>query len=223
MSDYDDYDDYNYGYNYNNGYSYYEEDDEPDFDEEEDYGYYNYENKNNIYLGKKINRNYSSEDESENFYNYNHKNNFYNKFNEEENENFEYDYEEEDDIYQDSYEFNCETGDIGEKLVYDDLKNIKNLGNIIWMNKKGESFEPYDFKIIKGNKIIYIDAKSTIFEKGDDPFPIISENEQEFIINLKNNENYYIARVFDARGENPKIIYYDVKTMEKISKYKIGI
>ncbi len=34
------------------------------------------------------------------------------------------------------------------------------------MNKKGESFEPYDFKIIKGNKIIYIDAKSTVFEKG---------------------------------------------------------
>ena len=221
MSDFGYYNYYNYGYNYND-YYYNEEDYEPYYDDEEEYVYYNYGNKNNTYFGKKIFRNYSSNDDLENFYKYNHKNNFYNNFYKE-NGYFDFDFEDENDNKQDSYEFNYETGDIGEKLVYDELKNIKNLGNIKWMNKKGESFEPYDFKIIKGKKIIYIDAKSTIFEKGDDPFPIISENEQEFIINLKNNEKYYIARVFDTRGENPKIVYYDVKTMEKISKYKIGI
>ena len=218
MSDFGDYDDdYDYDgyYKYNKGYDYYE-------DEHDDYheNYYNYRNENN-YLGKKFNRSYSSDDESENFNNYN----YYNKFSEEFNEDDEYyDFEDEDEDFEDdSYEFNCETGNIGEKLVYDEIKGIKNLGKIKWMNQKGESFEPYDFKIINGNKIIYIDAKSTVFEKGDDPFPIISENEQEFIINLKNNEKYYIARVFDARGENPTITYYDVKTMEKIPKYKIGI
>ena len=36
-----------------------------------------------------------------------------------------------DDICQETYEFNCETGDIGEKMVYNDLKNIKNLRNNI--------------------------------------------------------------------------------------------
>ena len=41
---------------------------------------------------------------------------------------------------------------------------------------------------------------------------------QEFIDNLKKNERYYIARVFDARGEKPKIIYYDAQTLEKVSK-----
>ena len=39
------------------------------------------------------------------------------------------------------------------------------------MNKKGESFEPYDFKIKTKS---FIDVKSTIFEKGDDPFTIIN-------------------------------------------------
>ena len=131
---------------------------------------------------------------------------------EENNEEEENDEEEED---KDSYEFNCETGDIGEKLVYDNLKeNV----NIKWMNKNGESFKPYDFKFKRGKKVIYVDAKSTVFEKGEDPLPIITEKEQEFIDNLKKNERYYIARVFDARGEKPKIIYYDAQTLEKVSK-----
>ena len=79
------------------------------------------------------------------------------------------------------------------------------------MNKNGESFKPYDFSFKKGDKTIYIDAKSTVFEKGDDPLPIISENEQEFINNLKSNEKYIIARVFDARGKIQKLVILMLK------------
>ena len=52
--------------------------------------------------------------------------------------------------------------------------------------------------------------------------PIISKNEQEFINNLKGNERYYIAKVYDARSENPKIVYHDAITSEKVSKSRIG-
>ena len=42
-----------------------------------------------------------------------------------------------------------------------------------------------------------------------------------FMRNLKPNERYYIARVFDARSKNPKVTYYDAKTMEKVPKSQI--
>ena len=169
--------------------------------------------KDNNYLGKKTNRDI---EESNNL--------------DENNEDEDYEGEEGEDEEdennegveeQDSYDFNCETGDIGEKIVYDELKNNKSSGKINWMNKKEESYLPYDFNIKKGNKTIYIDAKSTVYEKGEDPMPVITPNEQEFIDNLKPNEKYYIARVFDARSKNPKVTYYDAKTMEKVPKSKI--
>ena len=170
---------------------------------------YNNEENNN-YLGKKINRDI---EESSNL-------------NENDGDEDSEGEEGEDGINegdeeQDSYDFNCETGDIGEKIVYDELKNNKSSGKINWMNKKEESYLPYDFKIKKGNKTIYIDAKSTVYEKGEDPMPIITPSEQEFIDNLKPNERYYIARVNDARSKNPKVTYYDAKTMEKVPKSQI--
>ena len=170
---------------------------------------YNNEENNN-YLGKKINRDI---EESSNL----------NENDEDEDSEGEEgeDGSNEGDEEQDSYDFNCETGDIGEKIVYDELKNKKSSGKIIWMNKKEESYLPYDFKTKKGNKTIYIDAKSTVYEKGEDPMPIITPSEQEFIDNLKPNERYYIARVNDARSKNPKVTYYDARTMEKVPKSKI--
>ena len=144
-----------------------------------------------------------------------------------ENEDDDYEGEEgEDGINeggeeQDSYDFNCVTGDIGEKIVYNELKNNKSSGKIDWKNKNEESYLPYDFKIKKGNRTIYIDAKSTVYEKGEDPMAIITPSEQEFIDNLKPKEKYYIARVTDARGENPKVTYYDARTLEKVPKSKI--
>ena len=170
---------------------------------------YNNEENNN-YLGKKINRDI---EESSNL----NENDGDEDSEGEEGEDGSNEGREE----QDSYDFNCETGDIGEKIVYDELKYNKSSGKINWMNKKEESYLPYDFKIKKGNKTIYIDAKSTVYEKGEDPMPIITPSEQEFIDNLKPNERYYIARVFDARGKNPKVNYYDAKTMEKVPKSKI--
>ena len=174
---------------------------------------YNNEKDNN-YLGKKTNRDI---EESNNL----------DENDEDEDEDDDYEGEEgedgnnEGDEEQDSYDFNCETGDIGEKIVYDELKYNKSSGKINWMNKKEESYLPYDFKIKKGNKTIYIDAKSTVYEKGEDPMPIITPSEQEFIDNLKPNERYYIARVNDARSKNPKVTYYDAKTMEKVPKSQI--
>ena len=135
---------------------------------------------------------------------------------EEEDEGEEDDEEgaEEDD--EDSYKFNRETGDIGEEIVYKDLKGLKGREKIDWMNKDGESFKPYDFCFKKGNKTYYVDAKATIFEKGEDPDPTITENEQEFIDNLKTNERYIIARVYNARSENPTIKYFDAQTLKKV-------
>lgn len=227
----DDYDDGGDDYNDGDEDDYDDEDEEvdvygdgdDDYEDEESYPKEKYQKdikefkkqykneEDNKYLGKKINRdieesnNLNENDEDEG---------------EEEEEEGE-DGSDEGDEEQDSYDFNCETGDIGEKIVYDELKNNKSSGKINWMNKKEESYLPYDFKIKKGNKTIYIDAKSTVYEKGEDPMPVITPNEQVFIDKLKPNERYYIARVFDARSENPKITYYDAKTMEKVPKSKV--
>ena len=211
MSDYGDDDD---GDDYYSNEDYGDSDpDDPDVNSNEE----EFEEENNAkFLGKKTKRSEESE-----FHEKDDDDDEYDEEEEDEEEEDEEDEEEEDEEdeeeEQESYEFNCETGDIGEKIVYDDLKNIENKGKIEWMNKNGESFKPYDFCFTKGNKKIYIDAKSTVFEKGNAPLPVISENEEEFINNLKDNEKYIIARVFDARGENPKINYYDAKTMKKIN------
>ena len=148
----------------------------------------------NGYLGKKFQRNFIEENYDEN------------------------EYDDDDEEEEDSYEFNCETGEIGEEIVYNDIKKLKHKGKIEWMNKDCESFKPYDFIIKKGNKIIYIDAKSTVCEKFNDPLPIISQNEEEFIFNLMPNERYYIARVYNARSENPTIEYFNAVTLEKVNK-----
>ena len=219
MSDYEGYDAYNEfdGYSEYNNYNDYKD----YYEKKGDYGYYyekekynkGYYEGNKDYLSKKYKRdNYQKEEKL-------FKESYSDK-SEKDEEFSNYDKNSSEDS-QDSYEFNCQTGDIGEKIVYDDLKNNKKSEKITWTNKKGESFEPFDFKIKKGKKTIYIDAKSTIYEKGDDPLPIITENEQNFINNLKPNEKYYIARVFNARGKNPKIKYYDAQTMKKVKKSKI--
>ena len=224
--DYDDgYDDDGYD---DKGYDDGEYDDEDDYQSEENYKY-NKNTESKGYLGRKVKREIDSgeklnfdkkwnkEDLKDNKYNRDDDYEEDEEENEDAEEENEYEEEENDEEEEDkdSYEYNCETGDIGEKLVYDNLKeNV----NIKWMNKNGESFKPYDFKFKRGKKVIYVDAKSTVFEKGEDPIPIITEKEQEFIDNLKKNERYYIARVFDARGEKPKIIYYDAQTLEKVSK-----
>ena len=131
----------------------------------------------------------------------------------EEGEDDEEGAEEDDD---NTYKFNCETGDIGEEIVYKDLKGLKGREKIDWMNKDGESYKPYDFCFKKGNKTYYVDAKATVFEKGEDPDPTITQNEQEFIDNLKPNERYIIARVYNARSENPTIKYFDAETLKKV-------
>ena len=240
MSDYD-----GGGYDYYGGDDYYEDEggysDEGYDDENEEYYKQHLGRKNYNYLGKKTNRDYNYNEEKNDYDK--DSNSKLEKYGEEgdefedgeegdefedEEEGDEFEDEDEDEERnekeddndeeeeEDSYKFNCETGDIGEKIVYDDLKNSISKGEIKWANKKGESFKPYDFKIKKGNKTIYIDAKSTIFEKGQEPSPIITANEQEFIDNLGKNEKYVIARVYNARSENPKIVYYDAQTLEKI-------
>ena len=219
--DYDDEEDYEKDDEVEESYENNEEENEYDEEQSNDFDKNKYLNEEKNILGKKIKRNIKSTEElkilkdnkeNEEVYEESEEEDYYD--NEEEDEGEKEDSEEKDKE-QENYEFNCETGDIGEKLVYEDLKKKGNK-NINWMNKKGESFEPYDFCYKKRKKIIYIDAKSTVYEKGEDPFPIITSNEQDFIDNLKKNEKYIIARVFDARGENPKIVYYDAKTMKKL-------
>ena len=213
---YDDegYDD-EYGDGNNNDYE------EEDYDEEEEQYKKNYGKTNKIFLGKKTKR-----DENEKYYKEDKENgeddeddeDDEDEDDEEDNEVNDDDSEDGGDGEEDSYEFNCETGEIGEEIVYKNLKGLKHKGKIKWMNKDGESFLPYDFVFKKGNKTIYVDAKSTIYEKGNDPELVISQNEEEFINKLKPNEKYYIGRVYDARSENPKIVYYDARTREKVDE-----
>ena len=147
-------------------------------------------NEGEIILGKKNKRDIiedEGDDNDENEHNEENEVDEYDDDDDEDEENNEGEEEEDEENEEDSYEFNCETGEIGEEIVYKDIKEIKHKGKIEWTNKDGESFKPYDFVIKKGNKTIYIDAKSTVCEKGNDPLPIISENEQEFI-NTKNSK-----------------------------------
>ena len=197
----------------------YDDDECEDGDDDDGDNENNGDEDNDKYLGKKTKRDSCEKNYSKNAKNEDDEDdeNDNDEEGDEDDEDEEGDEEDDEEENEDSYEFNCETGEIGEEIVYKDLKGLKNRGKIEWMNKDGESFKPYDFSFKKGNKTIYVDAKATVCDKENDPQPIISENQQEFIDNLKPNERYYIARVNDARSKNPEITYFDAETSEKVN------
>lgn len=104
---------------------------------------------------------------------------------------------------------NEDTGRLGEQLVYQDLIDKFGIDRVIWLNEGGESFQPYDFKVIEldGTPQYYIDAKATTTsEMSSDSIPIfIKKSEWRFM--EKCEDKYIVARVYNAGSKNSYIKY----------------
>lgn len=108
---------------------------------------------------------------------------------------------------------NIETGEIGEKLVYQDLLNKFQKASgfeVIWSSRNGEP--RFDFEVkLKGETYLYVDAKTTMrgLSNGDS-IPFYMRNSQwEFLPKIENKIKYLIARVF-KNGEVIKYLQLDI-------------
>ena len=92
-----------------------------------------------------------------------------------------------------------ETGREGEMLIDRYLNSLKETGEIrdyVWMNKKEESYKPYDFEIVNNDKeTLYVDVKTTDY--GFDRPVVFSANEVKYIDKCP---TYKIFRVFKNKG-----------------------
>ncbi|MCI4384121.1 hypothetical protein PGIGA_G00034980 [Pangasianodon gigas] len=101
------------------------------------------------------------------------------------------------------YDDNDDIGRWGEQLVYSFLNRWRESGEgpqeITWSNQRGESGQPYDFKLIfpSGCNItreVFVEVKTTV--KQEKHFIHLSANELDFA--LKEKEKYHIYRVYGA-------------------------
>ncbi len=99
---------------------------------------------------------------------------------------------------------NSTTGDYGEELVYNDLKQKypRNEGyEVVWSSKKGEPH--FDFEVRHNSKtMMYVDAKTTtrgIANSDSIPF-FMRMSQWEFLPTIGEDVRYVIARVF-AKGD----------------------
>ena len=116
-----------------------------------------------------------------------------------------------------------ETGKLGEEKVYkylcEKFKNkVNNMNDIKWLNKENENFNHYDLVItLKNGKNLYFEVKSTEFEFSNKEFnpPIYLSHYQlktaEEICNKNDDEKYYLVRVYNAKAENPKFFFFEIK------------
>jgi Domain of unknown function (DUF3883) len=97
-----------------------------------------------------------------------------------------------------------DTGRFGEELVYRELVQKFGKNRVKWLNEGGETYSKYDFEILNSNNSImfYIDAKATTTnEISGDTVPIyIRQSEWQFMQECDNN--YIIARVYNAKSSN---------------------
>uniref|UniRef100_A0A8C6V2P3 Wu:fj29h11 n=1 Tax=Neogobius melanostomus TaxID=47308 RepID=A0A8C6V2P3_9GOBI len=95
-----------------------------------------------------------------------------------------------------------EIGEWGERLVYSFLLHWRDGSApgrpsvVEWCNERGESGQPYDFKLTfsPDDSTIYVEVKSTV--KAEKAFIHMSANELDFA--LKKKEYYHIFRVYSA-------------------------
>lgn len=103
---------------------------------------------------------------------------------------------------------NPETGNIGEALVYEELRRLFNSPEheVIWASKD-EGQPAYDFRInYRKEVLLYVDAKTTttaISQSDSIPF-FLKKSQWDFIQSLDNK--YWIARVF--LGDNLPVIKF---------------
>ncbi|TSK14591.1 Sacsin [Bagarius yarrelli] len=102
-----------------------------------------------------------------------------------------------------AYDDSDDIGRWGEQLVYSFLTRWRESGEgpreISWSNEKGESGQPYDFKLIfptgcNTTREVFVEVKTTV--KQERHFIHMSANEIDFA--LKEKEKYHIYRVYGA-------------------------
>lgn len=95
---------------------------------------------------------------------------------------------------------NSETGEYGENLVFNDLRQKYKQSDsyeVIWSSKKGEA--RFDFEVKhKGRTVLFVDAKTTMRGiANSESVPFFMRNSQwEFLPMIENDIKYLIARVF---------------------------
>lgn len=108
---------------------------------------------------------------------------------------------------------NSETGEYGENLVFNDLRQKYNQSDgyeVIWASKKGEA--RFDFEVKhKGRAVLFVDAKTTMRGiSNSDSIPFFMRNSQwNFLPTIEIDVKYLIARVF--KKENA-IKYLQINT-----------
>jgi hypothetical protein len=95
---------------------------------------------------------------------------------------------------------NSETGEYGENLVFNDLRQKYKQSHsyeVIWSSKKGEA--RFDFEVKhKGRTVLFVDAKTTmrgISNSESVPF-FMRKSQWEFLPTIESDIKYLIARVF---------------------------
>ncbi len=100
-------------------------------------------------------------------------------------------------------DFISQIGRWGEVWVNEMLKkkHAKNRDHITveWMNEQSESGLPFDFKIVEGDRVDFIEVKSTI-RANQESFPV-SYNELMFA--QDNQDNFHIYRLYNAGSDDP--------------------
>lgn len=108
---------------------------------------------------------------------------------------------------------NSETGEYGENLVFNDLRQKYKQSDsyeVIWSSKKGEA--RFDFEVKhKGRTVLFVDAKTTMRGiSNSDSIPFFMRNSQwDFLPTIEIEVKYLIARVF--KKENA-IKYLQINT-----------
>ncbi|MEG2198570.1 MAG: DUF3883 domain-containing protein, partial [Malacoplasma sp.] len=113
-------------------------------------------------------------------------------------------------------------GELGEKLVYDFLKEKYSESQIVWLRKEGHTFANHDFEIILENgEKRFIEVKSTTKINIINFF--LSRNEYEFY--LRNEDRYEIWFMLNIKPNDknsiPLLLTLDKPKIE-ISKDKCG-
>jgi len=109
---------------------------------------------------------------------------------------------------------NSETGEYGENLVFNDLRQKYKQSDsyeVIWSSKKGEA--RFDFEVKhKGRTVLFVDAKTTMRGiSNSDSIPFFMRNSQwEFLPKIESDVKYLIARVFK---KDETIRYLQIKTI----------
>lgn len=95
-------------------------------------------------------------------------------------------------------EYDEETGSIGEAFVYEQLKTIVPATASKWLRQVGEKYADHDIEVVRNGKTILIEVKSTTWGEEYGTDFSISKNEWDLL--RKTTNDYFIARVFNARN-----------------------